>query len=73
MFLPAIGGYYIDHYDPKKTLFILSLTILLGQFLFNVGIYLKNIHLVIFGRFVFGIGGECISVSESAIISRWFQ
>lgn len=25
------------------------------------------------GRFIFGLGGECMSVSQSAIISQWFK
>ena len=25
------------------------------------------------GRFIFGLGGECMSVAQSAIISNWFK
>lgn len=25
------------------------------------------------GRFVFGLGGECMTVSQSAIVSQWFK
>lgn len=29
--------------------------------------------LMLIGRLVFGLGGECMSVSQSAIISQWFK
>lgn len=72
MFLPAIGGHLIDHYDVKKVLFGLSFIVCLGQTLFSVGVYLKDVRLMIFGRFIFGIGGESIAVSESTIVTSWF-
>ncbi|KAJ3361622.1 hypothetical protein HDU91_003831 [Kappamyces sp. JEL0680] len=73
MFLPVFGGHYIDHYDPKKVLFALSLVICVGQTLFAVGVYLRDPRIIILGRLVFGIGGESASVSTSAIVTSWFQ
>ena len=73
MFLPVIGGHFIDHYDQKKVLIFLSLIICIGQTLVALGITFKIPWLMISGRFLFGVGGECISVSESAIITSWFK
>ena len=73
MFLPVIGGHFIDHYDQKKVLIFLSFIICTGQTLVALGITFKMPWLMITGRFLFGVGGECISVSESAIITSWFK
>lgn len=54
---------------------LLMFTIILtfGQFIFMIG-GIKDIYwLMLVGRFVFGLGGECMSVSQSAIISQWFK
>ena len=44
-----------------------------GQTLVSVGISTKSFMLIIIGRTVFGLGGESVSVAQSAITARWFK
>ena len=45
----------------------------IGQFIYAIG-GTKNVYWVMLaGRVVFGLGGECMSVGQSAIISNWFK
>lgn len=52
-------------------LFTTVLTI--GQFLFALGGAEVSYGLMLAGRGVFGLGGECMSVAQSAIVSQWFK
>ncbi|KAI8899997.1 major facilitator superfamily domain-containing protein [Globomyces pollinis-pini] len=72
MILPFIGGWLIDRLGVPKLLLALSATITIGQLLFAVAIQIKSIHLMLFSRFVFGIGGESLAVMQSKITSKWF-
>ncbi len=45
----------------------------LGQGLFTIGGYNKSFGTMLAGRVVFGLGGESMSVAQSAIISKWFK
>jgi len=44
-----------------------------GQFVFALGGAKVSYGLMLAGRGIFGLGGECMSVSQSAIISQWFK
>jgi MFS family permease len=53
---------------------ILFTTILtVGQFVFALGGIGNKYGVMLAGRVVFGMGGECMSVAQSAIISAWFK
>jgi MFS family permease len=60
--LPFFGGAMIDRYGAAVMLPILSGFIVLGQFLFSLGIQYKQVWMMFFGRLVFGIGGESLQV-----------
>lgn len=45
----------------------------IGQFIFALGGAQNNFAIMLVGRVVFGLGGECMSVAQSAIVSRWFK
>ncbi len=63
----------VDRYGIHSFVFLLSTCIVAGQFLFSVGISLKWYPLMHVGRFLFGVGGESLSVAQSRITTRWFK
>ncbi|KAI8903763.1 major facilitator superfamily domain-containing protein [Gorgonomyces haynaldii] len=73
MFLPMLGGHLVDRYDPKRVLTAFSVLVVLGQALYSTGVSLKLFPLMIFGRILFGIGGESISVVQSSITTSFFK
>jgi len=47
--------------------------ICLGQFMFSMGVQSKNYWVCFAGRFVFGLGGESLTVTQNTYAIRWFQ
>jgi MFS family permease len=73
MFLPMLGGQLIDRYQPSSILMFFSLAVCFGQTLFSLGVSIKHYPLMIFGRIMFGIGGESVSVIQSSITTMFFK
>jgi MFS family permease len=44
-----------------------------GQTLFTFGVWLGDIRVMILGRFIFGLGGESLSVTQASITTLWFH
>ncbi|KAJ3315161.1 hypothetical protein HDV04_004302 [Boothiomyces sp. JEL0838] len=73
MFLPFLGGQLIDRYDSRYVLLVLSSVICIGQTIFAIGVTTRDFNLMLIGRTLFGIGGECVSVVQASITTTWFQ
>ncbi|KAI8801185.1 major facilitator superfamily domain-containing protein, partial [Cladochytrium replicatum] len=71
--LPFVGGHLVDTLDPRLVLLGFSAFVCLGQTIFAIGVVTKNFGVMLVGRGVFGIGGECISVVQAAITTQWFR
>jgi hypothetical protein len=73
MFIPLIGGQLLDRMNPVWVLLGFSGIVCLGQTLFAIGVSCKWFALMLFGRILFGIGGESISVAQASITTSWFK
>jgi hypothetical protein len=73
MFLPLIGGHLFDRFPKRYVLMGLSLVVCLGQGMFSFGVWIKDIRVMILGRFIFGLGGESLAVTQTSITTMWFQ
>lgn len=62
MFLPFFSGYISSKIGSSNFLILLSSLITTGQFFFSIGTHTKNIYIMLFGRLVFGLGGETLYV-----------
>lgn len=71
--LPLAGGYLIDRLSASRMLILFSLCICLGQAVFAIGLSFKSITVMILGRLIFGIGGECLEVAQAKITTDWFK
>lgn len=71
--LPLVGGYLIDNCGIRINLFVFSLMLVAGQLLFTWSIHLQSFALAIVGRFIFGIGSECLTISQTSLVSYWFN
>ncbi|KAF7257989.1 hypothetical protein EG68_04294 [Paragonimus skrjabini miyazakii] len=68
-----VGGYLIDRvFGIALGAIIFSLCVLTGQILFGVGALVRSVGLMYFARFVFGIGGESLGVTQNTYTSDWF-
>lgn len=71
--LPFIGGFFVDYFGVRIMLVIYGSLILGGQLLFAFGLSLKSIPVMLAGRTVFGLGGENLTVAQSALVAVWFK
>ena len=73
MVLPIFGGLFLDRIGIRSGLLLFTFILTLGQFVFMMGGYQHNYNVMITGRVIFGMGGECMGVAQSSIISVWFK
>jgi MFS family permease len=73
VFLPFVGGYFVDSWGVRICLIIFCCLIFAGQAIFALGLSLKSWPLMYVGRIIFGMGGESLSVGNSALLSAWFE
>ena len=71
--LPLFGGYLIDFMGIRIGITLFSLLILAGQCVFALAVDLRNYPLALVGRFIFGLGGESLTVTQCSLISNWFM
>lgn len=72
--LSFVGGFLIDRVIGLRFgAIIFSSIIFVGQCLFALGAYCSNIYLMYFARFLFGIGGESLSVTQNAYATAWYN
>lgn len=76
MVLPLIGGMLIDRYlGPKFGGILFAGVVVLGQAIFSLGTLFPTsggYYVGLFGRFVFGLGGENLAVTQSTYCAKWF-
>ena len=70
--LPLLGGVLSDRFGNRLMLVVFSVLIGVGQLVCLVGVWNDSMLTMLLGRVVFGLGGESLSVSSSALISSWF-
>lgn len=73
IFLPFFGGYFVDRFGVRLTLFATTLFITAGQIVFAVGLSAKSWPIMLLGRVVYGFGGESLGVANSAVLADWFK
>ena len=71
--LPFLNGYLVDKIGLKGVLFSLVLLVMLGQIIFAIAISKYMFYLMVFGRFIFGIGSESLFVVENILLIKYFR
>eukprot|EP00826_Nyctotherus_ovalis_P010766 TRINITY_DN12820_c0_g3_i1.p1 TRINITY_DN12820_c0_g3~~TRINITY_DN12820_c0_g3_i1.p1 ORF type:complete len:405 (+),score=80.10 TRINITY_DN12820_c0_g3_i1:92-1306(+) len=77
--IPLFGGFFIDRLGKKNGILVFASIVAVGQFFFAVSTHAVTANkgfghfLALFGRFVFGLGGESLSVTQSALLAVWFK
>lgn len=73
MILPLLGGVFLDKIGIKIGLMMFTIILTIGQLVFAFGVSTETYWLALVGRFIFGLGGECMTVAQSTIVSQWFK
>ncbi|GMH95609.1 hypothetical protein TrST_g6790 [Triparma strigata] len=70
--LPFFGGFFVDKLGAPICLIIFSSLILAGQIVFAFGASVESWPFMLMGRVIFGLGGENLTVAQSAVLAQWF-
>jgi len=72
--LAFFGGFIIDKITGVRlgTAVFCGL-VFLGQLLFAIAVQFKIYPLMVVGRFIFGLGGESLTVGQNTYTTRWFE
>ena len=71
--LPFIGGYMVMKLGVRSTYLLFSALVMLGQLICAMGCQHTSINIMLLGRMIFGLGGECLNICQNAIIVKWFS
>jgi len=71
--LPFFGGYLVDRIGVRAAINIFGFILIIGQAIFAYGAYMSSFGIMVAGRFVFGVGGESLAVSQLPMVSKWFS
>jgi nitrate/nitrite transporter NarK len=71
--LPFFGGIIVDKLGIRIALGVFSFILIIGQGIVTLGAYQLSYGVILAGRIVFGLGGECLSVAQSSVIAKWFM
>ncbi|KAG8342383.1 putative Major Facilitator Superfamily [Trypanosoma vivax] len=72
--LSIVGGLLIDKYLGIRVAMILFMSLIVfGSFLFWLGLHYTFFPLMVAARVIFGLGGESLSIAQSAYVARWFK
>ncbi|EGR30537.1 major facilitator superfamily protein, putative [Ichthyophthirius multifiliis] len=72
--LPLLAGIFIDSLGVRKAIFLFTFILIIGQLICSIGFHeqVKQYSIILFGRIIFGLGGECLNVTQSSVASKWF-
>jgi len=71
--LPLIGGILTDWLGVRFAINVFGTIVVIGQGIFTYGAYQENFNVMIAGRFVYGLGGESLTVSQLPFLAKWFN
>ena len=71
--LAFFGGILIDRLlGLRRSVLLFTSLVLCGSVIFYVGVLTVEYPVILLGRMIFGLGGESLGVSQSALVARWF-
>ena len=71
--LPLLGGIFVDKVGIRPAIMLYAGLVTFGQMFVMIGGYAQNYALILTGRAIFGMGGECLGAAQVTIISMWFR
>jgi len=71
--LAFFGGLLVDRLGVRLGTITFCGLVLLGQSIFSIGVQIQSYGLMMTGRFVFGLGGESLTVAQNTFTARWFE
>lgn len=73
IFLPFVGGFIINFIGIKVSTLIFTFFVFGGMVLFTVGVSDASYNTMLWGRLIYALGAESLSVAQSIIAVKWFS
>lgn len=73
LFLPLFTGALLDRWGVHRLLIIFSALVGIGQGIFAIGVQTRAFGVMLFGRVIFGLGGESLTVAQCRLVTDWFR
>ena len=70
--LPFFGGLLADRWGAARCASLCVVCITIGQLVVSAGVSFQSVSLIVFGRVLFGVGGESLCVAISALLQQVF-
>ena len=71
--IPVLSSYIIHIIGLRTSVIIYSLLIVLGQAILTAGVFWKSLAWMLFGRIIYALGAESLTVAQSVISTKWFS
>ena len=71
--MPLLSGPFFSRFGKWRSIIIIACTITTGIGIVALGVCLDNFPVMVFGRFVYGMGGESAFVGIDLLVTKWFQ
>lgn len=71
--LPFVGGIIIDKLGVRVGVALFSFILIVGQAVVTFGAATESFTIMLVGRVIFGLGGECLNVAQSVVSTKWFM
>jgi len=71
--VPIFFGWLGDKVGARFVLVVTSALLVLGQYVFYKGADIRNYEVTLLGRFIYGLGGESVTVATSMLEATWFM
>ena len=72
IFMPIIGGILAAKFGSHSMYLVFSILIVIGQFILCMGCSYNSMAIFLIGRTIYGLGSECISITQISILVKWF-
>jgi len=71
--LPLLGGALINHLGLGAAYKVFCALLVIGQGIMTYGALEANYYILLSGQVVYALGSDCVLVSMTAMISKWFM
>lgn len=71
--VPLLSGPFFGRFGKWRGVAVIASTVVVGVGIVYAGMWASNYAVVVFGRTIYGLGGESVFVGVDILVTKWFQ